>query len=93
LRHAFDKSYKPHFTTELFKIATVRLTNPTTYLLEDLNGNPIKGGFYEQELLKTQQPDVYLIEKILRKKGDKMYVKWLGFDATHNSWIDKKSIA
>jgi len=36
--------------------------------------------------------DVYLIEKVLRKKGDKFYVKWFGFDNTHNSWIHKDNV-
>lgn len=87
-KHIFQKGYTPNWTTELFKIVKVKITNPTTYLLEDLQGQPISGGFYETELQKTKQPDVFLIERILRKKGKKMYVKWLGFDNSHNSWVD-----
>ena len=87
-KHVFEKGYVPNWTTELFKVLKVQITNPTTYLLEDLQGHPISGGFYEYELQKTKQPDVFLIEKILRKKGKKMYVKWLGFDSSHNSWVD-----
>ena len=49
-----------------------------------MQGHP-SGGFYEAELQKTKQPDVFLIESILRRKGNKMYVKWLGFDNSHNS--------
>ena len=63
-----------------------------TYLLEDWRGNPIEGGFYEHELLKAAAPDVYLVEKILRRKGDKVFVKWLGFDNVHNSWINKDAV-
>lgn len=88
-KHVFDKNYHPNWTTELFKIIEVKITNPVTYLLEDMEGRPIKGAFYEQELQKTKQPDVYLVEKILRKKGDKVLVKWLGFDKSHNSWIHR----
>ena len=88
-KHVFEKGYTPNWTTELFRIAKIRITDPTTYLLEDLQGHPISGGFYEQELQKTKQPGVYLIEQVLRrKKGDKIFVKWLGFDESHNSWID-----
>jgi hypothetical protein len=87
-KHIFQKGYTPNWTTELFKISKVKITNPTTYLLEDMQGHPIKGGFYEVELQKTKQPDVFLIESVLRRKGNKMYVKWLGFDNSHNSWID-----
>jgi hypothetical protein len=87
-KHLFEKGYMPNWTTELFKIHKVNITNPVTYLLEDMRGQPISGGFYEAELQKTKQEDVFLIERILRKKGKKMYVKWLGLDKTHNSWID-----
>lgn len=88
VKHVFEKGYVPNWTTELFKIAKVKITNPTTYLLEDMNGQPISGGFYEAELQKTKQPDVFLIEQVIRKKGKKMYVKWLGLDKSHNSWVD-----
>lgn len=86
-KHVFEKGYTPNWTTEIFKISQVRNTNPTTYLLEDFQGNVIKGGFYENELLKTKYTDVYLVEKVLKRKGDKAFVKWLGFPNEHNSWI------
>lgn len=88
----FSKGYTQNWTTELFKIYKINISTPVTYLLEDMQGNPISGGFYEQELQKTKYPDVYLVEKILKRKGTKMYIKWLGLDRSHNSWIDKKDI-
>lgn len=91
-KHVFSKGYTPNWTTELFKIVKVRITNPTTYLLEDMNGRPISGGFYEKELQLTKTPDVYLVEKVLRKQGRKVYVKWLGFDSSHNSWINSDNV-
>lgn len=89
-KSVFEKGYTPSWSTELFKIVKVQITNPVTYILEDMNGRPIKGGFYEYELQKTHNPDVYLVEKILRRKGNKLYVKWLGLD--ERSWIDKTNI-
>lgn len=86
-KHVFEKGYTPNWTTEIFKITKIQRTNPITYLLEDYQGNPIRGGFYELELQKTKFPDTYLIEKILLKKKNKMFVKWLGFSSDHNSWI------
>ena len=59
-----------------------------TYLLRDGDGRLVRGGFYEHELLKTRHPDVYLVEKVLKRKGNEAFVKWLGFDKTHNSWIN-----
>ncbi|XP_070528292.1 uncharacterized protein [Cardiocondyla obscurior] len=88
----FEKGYTPNWTTEVFTIVKVQQTNPATYLLEDYRGEAISGAFYEHELRRATHSDVYLVEKVLRKKGDKVYVKWLGFDGSHNSWIDKNSI-
>lgn len=84
----FEKGYTPNWTTEVFTVERKQLTNPVTYLLTDAAGNSIKGGFYEYELQKTRHPDVFLVERVLRRKGNKEYVKWLGFDNTHNQWID-----
>jgi len=88
----FEKGYTPNWTTEVFKIVKVQITNPVTYLLEDYKGKPVVGGFYEYELNRATHPDVYLVEKVLRKKGNKVYVKWLGFDGSHNSWINKNNV-
>lgn len=88
----FDKGYIPNWTTELFSIEKVQITNPVTYLLKDMLNKPIKGAFYTQELQKAKHSDVYLVEKVLRKKGDKVYVKWLGLDKSHNTWINKSEI-
>ena len=43
-----------------------------------MNGEEIKGSFYEQELQKTEQ-EVFRIEKVIRRKGDKSLVKWVGY--------------
>lgn len=87
-KNVFEKGYTANWTTELFKISDVNSTYPPTYNLSDLNERPILGCFYQEELQKTEHPDVYLVEKILSKKKNKVYVKWLGFDDTHNSWIN-----
>ena len=47
---------------------------------------------YEKELRKTNQQE-FRIEKVIRRKGDKLYVKWKGYDNSFNSWIDKKDLA
>lgn len=91
-RAAFAKGYTPNWSNEIFKIAKVRLTNPTSYILKDTGHQEIKGAFYELELQKTKHPDTYLVEKVIRKKGNQLLVKWLGFDKTHNSWISKNDI-
>ena len=62
-----------------------------TYVINDLNGEEIIGTFYENELQKTSQKE-FRIEKVIKRKGDKLYVKWKDYDSLFNSWIDKKGI-
>ena len=33
-----------------------------------------------------------LIENVTKRKGDKLYVKWKGYNKPFNSWINKKDI-
>lgn len=91
-REAFSKGYTPNWSNEVFKIRKVRNTNPTTYILEDQEGNEIQGGFYKYEIQKVKHPDIYLVEKVLRRKQNKIYVKWLGLNNQHNSWINKNEL-
>ena len=77
---------------QIFIVGQIKNTEPTTYLLKDYQNKPISGCFYEQELAKVTNSDVYLIEKILKKRGNKLCVKWLGFDNSPNSWIDNNSM-
>lgn len=86
----FEKGYTPNWSTELFRITCVLVTEPVTYRLVDLNDNEVKGCFYEYELQQTDITDIYLVEKVIRRKGNKLFVKWLGFDDSHSSWIDSK---
>ncbi|XP_050522074.1 uncharacterized protein LOC126894823 [Daktulosphaira vitifoliae] len=92
-KSVFDKGYLPNWSTELFTVVKVRQTVPPTYYLEDYQGNPIRGLFYTEELNKTSYPDMYLVERVLRTRGDQCFVKWLGFSPEHNSWIPKTNIS
>lgn len=87
----FEKGYTPNWSTEIFKIKKIQNTTPITYLIEDTRGRPILGAFYAQELQKTKHPTVYLVEKILKSKGNRVLVKWLGLPPSENSWIDKSN--
>ena len=44
---------------------------------------------YEKELQKTNQKE-FRVEKVTRRKGKKLCVKWKGYISSFNSWIDKK---
>lgn len=92
IRGVFDKKYKSNWSTEIFQVKKVQLTNPTTYLMTDASNSDVLGEFYEKQLQKVKYPDAYLVEKIIKKKGDKVLVKWLGFSDKHNSWIRKNNV-
>ena len=70
-------------------IKKIKNTVSWTYVINDLNGEEITGTFYEKELPKIDQQE-FRIEKVIRKKGDKLYVKWKRCDSSFHSWIDKK---
>ncbi|EFN68582.1 hypothetical protein EAG_09969, partial [Camponotus floridanus] len=60
----FVKGFTQKWTIEIFKIIKVQKTNPATFIIEDSRGNPVAGGFYEYELQRVANPDVYLVKKI-----------------------------
>ena len=88
----FAKGYIPNWSEDLFAIKKVKNTVPCTYVINDLNGEEIIGTFYKKELQKTNQQEVR-IEKVITRKGGKLYVKQKGYDNSFNSWIDKKDLA
>ena len=73
----FSEGYTPNCSEEVFVIKKIQNTVPWTYVTDGRNSEEITGTFYE---------------KVIRKKGDKLYVKWKGYDNSFNSWIDKKGL-
>ena len=64
---------------------------PWTYVINDLKGEDNAGTFYEKELQKINQKE-FRVKKVLKREGDKLYVKWNCYNSYFNSWIDKKDI-
>ena len=91
-KNIFTKGYTTNWSEELSVIKKVKNTFPWTYVISDLNGEEIIGTFYENELQKTNQKE-FRREKIIKRKGYKLYVKWKWYDSSFNSWIDKKDLA
>ena len=91
-KNMFEKSYETNWTEEIFVIYDIKYSNVPYYYLKDLNNEKLQGTFYEQELQKTKQDDLYTIEKILKANNDKIYVKWKGYDNSFNSWINKNTV-
>ena len=85
------KGYTPNWSEEIFIVSKIKNTVPWTYVISDLNGEEIAGSFYEKELQKTNQEE-FRIEKVIKRKDDKLYVKWERYNNSFNSWIDKKGV-
>ena len=86
------QNIKLYLLKDIFQIISkIKNTVSWTYNISDLNGEEITGIFYEKELQKTNQKE-FRIEKVLKRKGDKLYVKWKGYDNRFNSWINKKDL-
>ena len=83
-KNIFAKGYMPNWSEEIFVIKKVRNTVPWTCIINDLNGEEIIGTFYEKELQGTNQQE-FRIEKVIKKKGNKLYVKWKGYNNSFNS--------
>ena len=73
-KNIFAKGYTPNCSEEVFVISEIKNTVPWTYVINDLNGEKIIEIFYEKELQKTNQKE-FRIEKVIRRKGDELYVK------------------
>ena len=90
-KQTFEKGYTTRWTEEIFTIVEVKRTQPPTYKITDLNGEEIKGTFYEPELQKTGQ-ELFRIEKLIKRGKKKSLVKWKGYSDDFNSWVDNKDI-
>jgi len=87
----FEKGFTPNWTEEVFTVSKIQRTDPITHKITDLNDEEIQGTFYEQELQKTTQ-EVFRIEKVVKKDKTKSLVKWKGYPASSNSWVDNKDL-
>ena len=90
-KKVFEKGYTTRWTEEIFTITEIQNTNPVTYKLADLQGEEIKGTFYEPELQKTEQ-QIFRIEKVIKKEKGRSLVKWKGYSDKFNSWVDNKDL-
>ena len=81
----------PNWAEEIFVIEKNKNTVPWTYVINYLNGKEIICTFYGKELQGTKQQE-FRKEKVIKRKGYKLYVKWKGYNNSFNSWIDKKYI-
>ena len=90
-KNIFAKGYMPNWSEEVFISSKIKNTVLWTYVINDYNGEETITTFYEKELQKTNKKE-FRIETIIKRKSDKLYVKWKGYNNSFNSWIDKKDL-
>ena len=91
-KNIFAKGYTPNWSKQVFLIKKVENTVLWTHAaISDINGKEIVGMFYNKELQKTNEKN-FTVKKAIKRKGNKLYVKWKGYDNSFNSCIDKKGI-
>ena len=73
--NVFAKGYILNSSEEVFVIEKVKNTFLCTYVISGTNAEEIVGTFYKKELRKTNQKK-FRIEKVVKRKGNKLYVKW-----------------
>lgn len=98
-KKAFTKGYLPCFSEEVFVVKTVIYRDPVVYRIEDLEGEEIKGTFYEPEIQKVifDPTAARAIDSIIKQKGKgknlQYLVKWRGYNhPKFNSWIAASAI-
>ena len=88
-KNIFAECYTQNWSEEVFVIKKVKNTVSWTYVISDTKGEWIVGTFYKKESQKASQKE-FRVEKVVKTKSYKLYVKWKGNDNSFNSWIDKK---
>ena len=97
-KRVFEKSYLPNWSEETFTVAQRIARDPPVYKLKELDGELIKGTFYETELQKVIEPKDHLfrVEKVLRRRGKggqaEVLVHWKGWPKKYNSWIPARQL-
>ena len=93
----FSRSYQEQTAQEIFKIYKIDGSKKIPlYYIETHNGDEqILGGFYSFELTPVTT-DIFRVEKVLRRRTYRgirqLFVKWKGFDAKYNSWINENDV-
>ena len=85
----FPKGYVLNWYEKVFVITKVKNNLLWAYVISDLKGKEVYGIFYKKKLQKPNQRE-FRVEKVIKRKSDKLYVKWKGYNSSFSSWIDKK---
>ena len=83
-KNTFAKGHTQTWSGEVFFVSKIKNTVTWTYMTSDLNGEKIAGRFYEMDFQKASQ-EKFRIEKVIKRKRVKLYVKWKGYNNQLNS--------
>ena len=83
-KNIFTKSYIRNWSEKEFMIKKVKNTVLWTYVINDLNGEEIVWMIYKKELKKPNEKK-FRVEKVIKRKGNKLYVKLKGYNHFFNS--------
>ena len=98
LKGPFEKGYEETYSREIYIIKQILDTVPREYKLKSIRDEDIRGRFYEKELIrvKLNENTLYHIEKIIKHRSvngvKQVFVKWKGWDKSHNQWIDSNEL-
>ena len=87
-KNIFAKINIPNWSEKVLVVKNIVLW---TYVINDLNGEEIALTFLKKESPKTNQRK-FRIENVIRKNGNKLYLKWTDYDNTFNNWIDMNDV-
>lgn len=98
-KNVFAKGYTKNFTSEVFRIKSVIHRDPVVFRIVDLDGEEIKGVFYEPEVQKIifDEAADKLMEKIIKQRGKgknlQYLIRWRNYGYKFDSWVNANSIS
>ena len=96
-KRLFEKGSTANWSEEIFRIVGIMKDyRPMVYKLEDLAGEEIHGGFYREQLQRTDQ-EIYRIDRVVRKRKmadgtQESLVRWSGYPNKFDSWMPSEDV-
>ena len=90
-KNIFAKVYTPNCLKKYLWLKKLKTLCRGHMLLMILTEEKSLKLFKKKNCKKVNQKGV-IIEKVIKRKGDKLYANWKGYNNLFNSWIDKKDI-
>jgi hypothetical protein len=86
----FKRAYDYYFSPQVYEIFAVNKKYPPVFRLKDHRNRILKRTYYTEELVKVKYDDVFLVEDVLSRRGNKVKVRFWGYGEEDDAWVDKK---